>query len=150
VPSLIVQAGRALCALDARSVREVLRPLPLHPVAGAPPFVLGMTRLRGRPTPVLDLACLLGEPATARPTRLVSLRLPERTAALAVTGVEGLRTLPESIVERLPPLLAQAAQADRAAVASLDDRLLWILDAGRLLPDSTWDGLEEEPSAGGP
>jgi len=48
--------------LSVTQVPEVLNPLPLIPVPGAPAFVLGIARWRGSPVPVIDLAARMGLP----------------------------------------------------------------------------------------
>ena len=51
--------------LSVTQVPEVLNPLPLIPVPGAPAFVLGVARWRGAPVPVIDLGVRMGLPAVA-------------------------------------------------------------------------------------
>jgi purine-binding chemotaxis protein CheW len=127
--------GRA-CALPLGSVVETMRPLPVTPLEGAPAWVRGLAVIRGEPVPVVDLAALLFGPAPDRPTRFVTLRVGARRVALATDGVVGVRTLAASGAP-LPPLLAEGAAAV-AAVGRLDDALLLVLSAVRLLPDAEW------------
>lgn len=58
--SLVFRAGALLCALRLDDVIETMRPLETHPLAGTPAFVRGISVLRGVPTPVIDVARLLG------------------------------------------------------------------------------------------
>jgi purine-binding chemotaxis protein CheW len=51
--------------LSVTQVAEVLNPLPLTPVPGAPAFVLGIARWRGSPVPVINLAARMGLPPVA-------------------------------------------------------------------------------------
>jgi purine-binding chemotaxis protein CheW len=44
---LLFRSGGRLCALRLESVRETTRPLPIEPIAGTPPFVLGISVMRG-------------------------------------------------------------------------------------------------------
>src|SRR5205085_1730186 len=89
---LLCRMGGRACALRIAQVVETMRPLPVEPVAGAPPFVLGVTLLRGAPAPVIDGGALLGS-GRSQPTRFVTLRVGERRAVLAVEAVLGVRTL---------------------------------------------------------
>ncbi len=59
---LLVQAGEQECALPLDRVRRVVRALPVHPLPGAPPVLLGLAEYGGEPLPVLDLARLLAAP----------------------------------------------------------------------------------------
>jgi len=54
-------AERALSfGLSISQVPEILEPLPMIPVPGAPAFVLGLVNWRDQPVPVIDLASRLG------------------------------------------------------------------------------------------
>ena len=140
---LISRAGRNLLALALSDVAEVMRPLRISSVEGAPAFVLGVSVVRGTPVPVIDARLLLGEPSSSRPTgRWISLRLGKRRAALAVDDVLGTRTLDDATLEAMPPLLRSAAPGVAETVAALDDELILVMRAGRVVPEAAWDAVE--------
>ncbi len=130
---LVVRAGGHDCGLPVEHVVETFRPLPVDPLGEAPFFVLGLARVRGEATPVLDLARLLNANAEAPFLRYVSLRVEGRRVALAVESVGGLRELDPEQLGSLPPLLSQAAPAVEA-LGVLDQGLLLVLRAAKLLP----------------
>jgi purine-binding chemotaxis protein CheW len=70
---LLVQAGEYVCALPLRSVRRVVRALPVHPLPGATPELRGLSEFGGEPLPILDLARLVGAPQGANPTYPVTI-----------------------------------------------------------------------------
>lgn len=132
--SLVCRVQTRLCALPLKHVVETLRALPIEPMAGAPPFVLGLAVIRGAPLPVVDAGRLLGTDG-ARAKRFVSVNAGSRRVALAVDHVVGVRTVaPESLVA-LPPLLHVAESDVIAAIGLLDAELLLVLQSTRLLPD---------------
>lgn len=57
---LLLAAGDRLVALEARRVRKISRALPVTPLPGARPQLLGLAQFAGEPLAVLDLAQLLG------------------------------------------------------------------------------------------
>ena len=57
---LLCQVGSLVCALPLEHISETMRPLSLQPFHGMPPFVDGLSIIRGAPVPVVDLARLLG------------------------------------------------------------------------------------------
>src|SRR5579864_4751234 len=71
VPTLFVRAGAHMCALALSNVAEIMRPLPIAPLAGAPEIVRGLSVIRGAPVPVVDLGRLLGSEAQSPSTRFV-------------------------------------------------------------------------------
>lgn len=136
---LLVRVVRRLYVLPLDGIVEIMRPLPVAPLAGVPTYVQGMAVLRGEATPVLDLAALLeGEPAHV-PGRFVLARAGTRRVALAVTDVHGVRRdLPAT--HALPPL-ARGAAAALEGVGALDQQLMLVLAAARLAPDLPWSLL---------
>jgi purine-binding chemotaxis protein CheW len=123
-------------ALPVADVVEQMRPLPVEEVRGTPAYVLGMSRVRGAPMPVMDLGRFLaGTPGPAPTTseRWVTVRAGERRMALAVDAVEGVRTVDPGHLATLAPLLRDADTAAVAALGVLDASLLVLLHAARLL-----------------
>ncbi|MBV8470619.1 MAG: chemotaxis protein CheW [Burkholderiaceae bacterium] len=131
--SLVCRVGqRHLCALPLRYVQETLRPLPLVPMSGAPNFVLGLSRIRGNPAPVVDLAQLLSDKPGVT-TRWISMAVEGRSLAVAAESVLGLQPLDASDEHAVAPLLRLACKEAVRAVASLDAELLLVLDATRVI-----------------
>jgi purine-binding chemotaxis protein CheW len=130
--SLFFRTSDRFCALPLDCVAEILRPQPVKPAAGAPSFVLGLSRIRGQAVPVLDLALLLGDGCGDAACRLIRLRIGDRAVALAVASVLGVRLLPARSLQQLPPLLDDGNEAI-AAIVSRDPELLLMLRPARLL-----------------
>ncbi len=140
---LVARVGGRLCAFDVAHVVETMRPLPVEPMPGAPPFVTGLSLVRGTPIPVIDLAAWMGLPATP-PARFVSVVAGARHVALAVTGVTGVRPLDAEQLQAVPPLVREAAAEHVQLVGTLDADLLLVLSAARLLPDDFWPTATQE------
>ena len=138
---MVVRSGTSVYAFALADVVETFRPLPTTLLSHAPPFILGAAIVRGRATPVVDLARLLEVHASGVPTRFVTLRLGARRVALAVEAVVGIRTLGNQAPEALPPLLSNAPAAIEQ-LATLDGELLHLMNAARLVPESLWPLLE--------
>jgi purine-binding chemotaxis protein CheW len=146
---LLCRIGSRIGALALKDVRETMRPLPIEPLTGTPPFVLGIAIVRGSPTPVVDAGRLLcpsvlpSTPITSTsPARFVSLRLGERTAVLVVDAVLDVRPLPVGILADIPPLLREAGDELVCVIGALDTKLLLVLEAARLIPDSVWSAIK--------
>ena len=134
-----------MCALPVALVVETMRPLPVSPIAGAPPAVLGVSMIRGVPTVVVAIARLLSE-VVPPPGRFITIRLGgERTIALAVDAVIGIRTLCDSELHPLPPLLGDTAAIGN--LAALDAELVYALRTGQLVPDELVDRVAQETRA---
>jgi purine-binding chemotaxis protein CheW len=138
---LLCQIGSAIGALALEHVREVMRPLPIGPLDGMPPFVLGLAIVRGAPTPVIDAGRLLGVISTPSAARFVLLKLGERRAALAVDAVLDVRSMPPGTLADIPPLLRDTESDHLSAIGALDKELLIVLEAARLIPESVWHAM---------
>ena len=155
MPYLLFRCGGRLCALPLSGVRETMRPQPVDAIAGAPPFVLGLSIVRGQPVPIVHLARLLDAAPRAAPRRLILVELGgngrARQVGIAVDDVLGVRRLdlgaspaPDS---ELPALLRDADVAGVASLKRLDGELLWLLLAARVLPTSLLDDVEAASEA---
>jgi purine-binding chemotaxis protein CheW len=142
---LVCRTGSRLCALQLQHVTETMRPLAHELVPGLPPFVLGLSVIRGSPTPVVDAARLLGETSAAEGGRWVTIRVGGRAVALAVDAVVGIRSLGPAAVVGLPPLLRDDATEVVDALGTLDAELLVLLRSARIVPPSVWAVLDAGP-----
>lgn len=145
---LLVRSRARICAIPLAHVSETLRCLPVQPVPSGPPFVLGVSILRGEPVPVVDLGRLLGLSEVPDLRRLVSLRVGERRVALAVEEV--LKVVAESGMDRhdLPPLLRGTAEGTVRSIGVLDHQFLTVLEAARLVPVEVWSRLATAGAVG--
>lgn len=139
VQALVFRAGAHLAALAVEQVTEVMRPLPVEVLAGAPPYVRGICVLRGRPVPVVDLGLLLGgERPVGRAPRFVGVLTGAQPAAVEVDSVVGVRDLP---LDRMYDL-SSVAGTSCTSVGAVGGEPLLLLSAGRVVPDAVWEALE--------
>jgi len=140
--ALVCRVETGLCAIPVEHVREIMRPLPIAPLAEMPRFVRGVAVVRGVPIPVIDAATLLGAISFRQPGRFVALRSNARSAALAVESVLGVRDLSTASIHALPPLLRDASGDIMSTIGTLDAELLFVLQAARVCPESVWQALD--------
>jgi purine-binding chemotaxis protein CheW len=121
--------------VDVRQVQEIRRVSEITTVPRAPEFIRGVINLRGRILPVLDLKRKLGlgEVETRRATRIVVVRLGERLLGLLVDGASQVLKVPVSRIEPPPEEVQEKGGDYIRGVAKLEDRLIIVVDLGRLL-----------------
>lgn len=147
---LLFQQQKTDCAVDLMTVREVLalNHQPINPIPNTPPFVLGLTNLRGDILAVADLGFFIGTEARvdwhSLTSRLLIVEAPSQDGSspkirlgLAVSQVEGVVSLhPDHIVsamdvkEEIAPLLR--------GLYHKEDRLLMILDIEAIAHSNRW------------
>jgi len=161
--SLVFRSAGHLCAVGLADVVEVMRPLPVTALTGAPPFVSGVSIIRATPTPVVCLAALLDGDADGngggdadgnggdstgdrdgegRSGRFVTARESGRLVAFAVDEVVGVRRLPPDALDRTSPLLGALSRDVVPMMAALDAEPLCLLGHVRLVPDSVWAAVD--------
>lgn len=141
--ALVFRAGPMLCALRLDDVIETMRPLGTRPLAGTPAFVRGVTIVRGMPTPVVDVARLLGG-ERAEVCRFVAVRTEHGPVVFATGAVLGIRTTAPGDGSGHPELLGAAGRLV-AGVGTLDDEPVLLLQGMRVVPDEVWTAAAGEP-----
>ncbi|MFZ5889512.1 MAG: chemotaxis protein CheW [Myxococcota bacterium] len=143
---LLVRAHQLTCALPLGSVSEVMRPLPLQLLAGLPPYVRGVSMIRGRATPVVDLSVLLGHELLSALGRYVVVKASSRVA-LAVSAVERVWVPRSRQFSELPRLLADAGSQHIRSLESLDGELVSVLASTVVLPEEVWQQVAGSEAA---
>lgn len=148
---LLFRQQQTYCGVQLTSVREVLSlsHQPIHPVPNTPPFVLGLTNLRGEILAVADLGVFIGTEARVDwqelNSRLLIVEAPSpqdgRSSkirmGLAVSQVEGVVSLKTDrivsamdVKEEIAPLLR--------GLYHHEERLLMILDIEAIAGSNRW------------
>jgi purine-binding chemotaxis protein CheW len=121
--------------VDVRQVQEIRRMSEITTVPRAPGYIRGVINLRGRILPVLDLKRKLGlgEVEAGRATRIVVVRVGERLLGLLVDGASQVLKVAVSRIEPPPEEVLEKGGDYIRGVAKLEDRLIILVDLGRLL-----------------
>ncbi len=126
-------------ALPIDCVREILRIETISPVPQAPDHIRGVTNVRGRVVPVVEISTRLGgEPVeiTAQ-SCIVAVEYEGRVLGLLVERASSVVTLSEDAIES-PPEEVLGDSADYVtSVGKHDGRIIILLELERLLKPST-------------
>jgi len=124
-----------LCGIPVLGVRDILGEQTITRIPLAPPEIAGSLNLRGRIVTAIELRCRLKLPAPAPGTHRMSVVAEQggELYALLVDQVSEVMSLKASAFERNPPTLPPTWARFSNGVYRLQDRLLVVLDVGRLL-----------------
>lgn len=105
------------------------------PVPNAPAFVDGVTSVRGRVIPAINLRARFGFARQAHDlrSRLIVVRSENRSVGLIVDSAREFAAIPESAIQPPPEGLVELSTRYLRGVAHLGERLVLILDVGELL-----------------
>jgi purine-binding chemotaxis protein CheW len=121
-------------AVDILAVREINRMMDLTRVPQSPAEVEGVINLRGRIIPVVDLRRRFGMASAERTesSRIVVVEVGGRVLGFVVDRVHEVLRVSGDIVEPAPAMACSIRSDFIAGVGKLKDRLLILLDLGKL------------------
>lgn len=132
---VVFKLGNELYGADISVVREVGPLQRVTRVPRTPRFVEGVTNLRGRVIPVVDLRRRLNLPVTAatKSTRIAVAELEGGQVGMIVDAVLEVLRVPTSSIDS-PGLMVSKVDTDYVTgVAKVDQRLIILLDLARVL-----------------
>jgi purine-binding chemotaxis protein CheW len=130
---LTLRVGQQWYGVAVEQVIEAMYLIAFDDLPGAPPDVLGLMTLREQVMPVIDLRVRFGmddAPLTLH-TPIVAISSGGRYAGLVVDQVSMVVVVDETV-----GFSGHASPHIRTAVRLDDERLLYLLDVGRVLADA--------------
>ncbi|HSV32346.1 MAG TPA: chemotaxis protein CheW [Atribacteraceae bacterium] len=129
------QLGEETYGIDIARVQEIIRLQQITEVPGAPDFVEGVINLRGRVIPVIDLRkrFALAKREDRKSARIIVVEVHPHTVGMIVDAVDEVLRITEDQIEPPSPLIASIEAEYIRGVGKLPDRLLVLLDLGKVL-----------------
>jgi purine-binding chemotaxis protein CheW len=129
-------------AVPILSVQEINRMMQITRVPQSPPFVEGVINLRGKIIPVVDLRKRFGMQIDAdnADNRIIVVEVGGRVIGFTVDRVNEVLRIQSSIVEPPPSMVCGIDSEYVQGVGKLEDRLLILLDLGRLFNAGDLEG----------
>jgi purine-binding chemotaxis protein CheW len=124
--------------VDILQVQEINRMLEVTKVPNAPEYVDGVINLRGKVIPIIDLRRRFGMARKEhdKHTRIVVVELNGKVVGFVVDAVREVLRIPRSVTEPPPAIAGSTNEEYITGVGKLEDRLLILLDIGKIVYDS--------------
>jgi purine-binding chemotaxis protein CheW len=121
--------------VDIAQVQEINRMVTITRVPQAPQFMEGVINLRGRLIPIIDLRTRFGMERAERTknTRIVVTEIGSKRLGMVVDSVSEVLRIAVEQIEDAPDLAAGVDTEYIRGVGKLDDRLIILLDLGRVI-----------------
>jgi purine-binding chemotaxis protein CheW len=121
--------------VDIGDVREIIRMQNVTRVPGTPAYMEGVTNLRGKVVPVVDLRKRLDlkVKAQTKESRIVVVDIGGKDVGVIVDGVTEVLRIPLASVEPPSQMVADSERGYIRGIAKLEDKLVILLDLDRVL-----------------
>lgn len=133
-------------ALDIQAVQEIVRMQTITSIPGSDFWVEGITNLRGRVVPVIDLRkrCGISASEYTPETRIVVVSSATGMVGLIVDAVSEVMRIPAEQVELPSSIVSVPENTYLRGIAKLEDRLVSLVDLDGILPSDGADDATEE------
>ncbi len=132
---VIFHLAKEYYGVDIATVESIIKMQPITGIPQAPPFVEGVINLRGAVLPVIDLRNRFGLPQTppTKDTRIVVVEMGGTTVGMIVDAVHEVLRVPSEDIEPPSPMVTTLDSAFITGIAKVGDRLIILLDLGKVL-----------------
>jgi len=130
--------------VDIAQVQEINRMVAVTHVPRAPQFMEGVINLRGQLIPIIDLRARFGMPRAehTKNTRIVVTEIGAKRVGMVVDSVSEVLRLPVDQIEDAPEMLTGVETEYIRGVGKIEDRLIILLDLGRIISGAEKRELE--------
>lgn len=132
---LIFTLGDEEYGIDILKVQEIRGYDQVTRIANTPPFIKGVTNLRGVIVPILDLRIKFDQSGVLYDdnTVVIVLNLYQRVVGIVVDGVSDVLSLTADQIRPAPEFAVTLATEYLTGLGSLGERMLILVDIERLL-----------------
>jgi purine-binding chemotaxis protein CheW len=141
--------GHEEYAIDILKVQEIRGYEQPTTIANAPDFIKGVINLRGTIVPIVDLRIKfqVGKAEYTPFTVVIILNIGERIVGVVVDGVSDVITMSSSRIRPAPEFSAAVDTRYIVGLATLDERMLIVVDIARLLLSADMALIDEAVAA---
>jgi len=141
---VVFELGTEQFGVDISSVESIIKMQAITKMPHAPAFVEGVTNLRGKVLPVIDLRKRFGMASNEvdKDSRIIVISVNRTEVGMVVDGVSEVFTVPDQAVEPAPSIATTVDSAFITGIAKLDGRLVILLDLDRVLTIQEQSDLE--------
>ncbi len=129
--------------IDIDSVLEIIRMESVTSVPGTREFIEGVINLRGKVIPIMDLSKRLNMPPcrVSESSRVIIVEAGGVTVGMIVDSVSEVLRIPVSAIQPPPAMIAESSVKAINGIALVDERLVILIDPGKVLYEEERDEL---------
>lgn len=144
---LTFRLGNEEYAIDILRVQEIRGYDEATRIANAPSYVKGVINLRGSIVPIVDLRLLfnLSDPAYDSFTVVIVLNVCDTVVGMVVDSVNDVVGIPAREIKPAPEFGGSMDMSFLAGIATLDQRMVILVDIERLAQGTALASLSNQP-----
>lgn len=138
--------GKEEYGLPILAVQEIIALIPITPVPRTPEFLKGLTNLRGKIIPVMDLRLKFGmkENNPTEETCIIVVRTSIQLVGLVVDKVSEVKKISEQSVDDPPELGYNSAADYLLAIAKTNDSVILIINIEKVVSNDEMSTISLE------
>lgn len=142
---VIFELSKEQFGVEISTVESIIKMQTITKVPHAPVFIEGVTNLRGKVLPVIDLRKRFGMPQReiTKDSRIVVVSIGETEMGMVVDGVSEVLTVSDTEIEPTPRMVTTIDSSFITGIAKVNDRLVILLDLAGVF--SMEEKLELQP-----
>ena len=123
---VVFELANEFYGINIATVESIIKMQPITQLPQTPPYVKGVTNLRGSVLPVIDLRIRFGQQTQdeTRQTRIIIVSMGNVKVGMVVDGVSEVLQVSGEVIEPLPPMVNSVNSAFLQGIARLEDRLM--------------------------
>jgi len=132
---VVFELGSEHFGVEIASVESIIKMQPITQLPHVSSFVEGVTNLRGKVLPVIDLRKRFGlaPRETDKNSRIIVVSLDQTEVGMIVDEVSEVLTVPAGVVEPVPAITSTVDSSFITGIAKLNQRLVILLDLHSIL-----------------
>lgn len=140
---VVFELGSEEYAVNISTVESIIKMQAITKMPHAPSYIEGVTNLRGKVLPVVDLRRRFGMPPqeSTKNNRIIIIAINKIEVGMIVDGVSQVLTIPDQAVEPPPSIAVSVDTAFVTGIAKIDQRLVILLNLDLMLSESERVGL---------
>lgn len=145
---VVFELAKEFYGINIAAVESIIKMQSITQLPQAPYYVKGVTNLRGTVLPVIDLRSRFGLDAQeySRETRIIIVTMGTLKVGVVVDGVSEVLRVTDESIEPLPPMASTVNSAFLKGIARLENRLVILLDLGKVLEVQEQQMLKAVPA----
>lgn len=143
--AVVFMLNKAYYGVPILQVQEIVKMTEITEIPNTPDFVQGIVNLRGKIIPIIDMRKRFGLPdeKVNENWKILILKSDDVLFGVMVDQISEVEKVPATLIEKPPKIVAGVNGKFINAIAKMENRLLILLDIGKILSDEEKEILQD-------